>query len=397
MKLGEDFISTLLFEEESTSLDFKESQYQFDQSSDDEKSELLKDILAFCNSWRRSDAYILIGVRDVKGGKGTVIGITKQLDDASLQQFVNSKTNRPVEFSYNDVMFEGKQIGLIHIPVQQRPIYLKKDFGKLKKNDAYIRRGSSTDVADLDEVSRMGISIKETEDRKPRLKLQFADSKLRKSLSNKIYVESLILDTPDEDKIPDFEGFERREGFAAGALLNLTSVVNRNYNRDLVAYTKFFKSVKGTHFSIENEGSIVAADVRLEIEIPDSDKRFLVRDECDAPENPEPHYNTLTRSVMIPSRDLSGHDIEVRRYGESWHINANLGKIQPKETIWVESKVYFGAIQSCEIDMNALLYADNLPEPISTKLIVEVKAERKKVDFEETIAIYIKDSISSLE
>ncbi len=37
------------------------------------------------------------------------------------------------------------------------------DFGKLKKNAVYIRRGSSTEVADPDEVAKMGaLSIRET-------------------------------------------------------------------------------------------------------------------------------------------------------------------------------------------------------------------------------------------
>jgi hypothetical protein len=43
----------LLYEEESPTLDFKREQYRFSKASDDEKSELLKDILGFANAWRR--------------------------------------------------------------------------------------------------------------------------------------------------------------------------------------------------------------------------------------------------------------------------------------------------------------------------------------------------------
>jgi predicted HTH transcriptional regulator len=90
----------LLNEEESSTLDFKLGEYLFDRVADDVKSELLKDILAFANAWRRTDAYILIGVDDVKGGRGKVVGVSSHLDDARIQQFVNSKSNRPVIFSY---------------------------------------------------------------------------------------------------------------------------------------------------------------------------------------------------------------------------------------------------------------------------------------------------------
>ena len=52
-------LTALLHRSESETLDFKSKQYPF--SSDEEKSELLKDVLAFGNAWKDSDGYILIG------------------------------------------------------------------------------------------------------------------------------------------------------------------------------------------------------------------------------------------------------------------------------------------------------------------------------------------------
>src|SRR5262245_40349516 len=151
----------LLYEEESTTLDFKKEQYLFAKASEDDKSELLKDILGFANAWRRSEAYILVGVEDVRGGRAGVVGIpaADHLDDHSVQQFVNNLTNHPVRFHYEAFGFEGKQVGIIRIEEQPRPLYLKRDYGKLKKNEVYVRRGSSTDPtkpASLDEVAQMG-------------------------------------------------------------------------------------------------------------------------------------------------------------------------------------------------------------------------------------------------
>jgi hypothetical protein len=146
----------LLNEDEGSTLDFKRDQYPFDKATPEQKSELLKDILAFANAWRRTDAFILIGVQDVQGGRSNVIGVASHFDDAVIQQFVNGKTNRPVTFSYEVFPFEGVQVGVFHIPLQDRPIYLKSDFGKLKQRDVHIRRGSSTDIAEPDEIAKMG-------------------------------------------------------------------------------------------------------------------------------------------------------------------------------------------------------------------------------------------------
>src|SRR5258705_13954490 len=108
--MNKELFERLLYEEEGPTLDFKKEQYRFVKASEDEKSEILKDILGFVNTWRRSEAYILIGVEDIRGERKHVVGIpaTDQLDDHSLQQFVNNLTNQPVRFRYEAFQFEGK-------------------------------------------------------------------------------------------------------------------------------------------------------------------------------------------------------------------------------------------------------------------------------------------------
>ncbi len=125
-----DTIEALLWEDESTTLDFKQTQYPFATATDDQKSEIIKDILAFANAFRR--------------------------DDASLQQLVNTKTSRTVEFSYHALTIDGQQLGAIRIPRQQRPTYLKKSYGKLQAQTVYLRHGSSTSTATPEEIARMG-------------------------------------------------------------------------------------------------------------------------------------------------------------------------------------------------------------------------------------------------
>lgn len=153
--MNDELMESLLYENEGTSLDFKRDQYPFAGEKDDVKSELLKDILAFANSWRRTTAYILIGVDEVKGGRSIVNGVSSHLNDSDLQQFVNTKTNRRIDFKYEAFPFEGKQVGIIAIPQQKRPFLVTKDYGKVKKQEVYSRSNSSTYTALTDEVAQM--------------------------------------------------------------------------------------------------------------------------------------------------------------------------------------------------------------------------------------------------
>jgi hypothetical protein len=50
--MNDELFERLLYEDESPPLDFKKEQYRFVKASENEKSELPKDILGFVNAWR---------------------------------------------------------------------------------------------------------------------------------------------------------------------------------------------------------------------------------------------------------------------------------------------------------------------------------------------------------
>jgi hypothetical protein len=200
MSMTTDLMEKLLNEEESSSLDFKRDQYPFNGASDSDKAELLKDVLAFANSWRRTTAYVLIGVQEVKGGRSNVVGVTGHLADNNLQQFVNSKTNRPISFSYEALEFEDHQVGVITLPKQKRTFTLKASFGGLSKDTVYARQGSSTSVATLDEATRMAaadatedLALQElAEQRKDRE----AQRQLQRELHEQLHRPNVVCDFP---------------------------------------------------------------------------------------------------------------------------------------------------------------------------------------------------------
>ena len=156
MSIQPRVIERLLLSDEDATLDFKREQYKFEGASREEKSELLKDLLAFANASRRAAAYILVGVKEKRGARSEVVGVAAHLDDAKLQQFVNNKTQLPVTFSYREATHDGLPIGILQIPLQSRPVYATADYGKVKKEVVYVRRGSSTATAKPEEVMKMG-------------------------------------------------------------------------------------------------------------------------------------------------------------------------------------------------------------------------------------------------
>jgi predicted HTH transcriptional regulator len=195
----------LLLEGEGATLDFKRDPYPFAKATDEEKSELVKDIVGFANGFRRADAYVLIGVEERRGEAALVVGIPPDdpITDHSLQQFLLHLTNRPVRFQYQTFGYDGRQVGVIRIETSERPIYLKRDYGKLKKEADYIRRGSMTDPsrpASPDEIALMG---SEARTPAPQLAVEFAERRNGPSLGPQTGWQAEYCDTPPPERIPD--------------------------------------------------------------------------------------------------------------------------------------------------------------------------------------------------
>jgi hypothetical protein len=172
-EMTESELATLLNRSESEILDFKSKQYLFAGASNEDKGELLKDILAMSNAWKTSDAYILIGVEEENERAIGICGAATTLGDNDVQQFVNSKTNRPISFRLEVFLHKGANLTIIHIDKnQRRPIHLIKSFGGLEKEVVYIRRGTSTDKAAPEEIAEMGKEDART-NAKPDVGLEF--------------------------------------------------------------------------------------------------------------------------------------------------------------------------------------------------------------------------------
>lgn len=369
-------MNRFLFEEESSTLDFKKEQYLFKNATEIQKAELLKDILAFSNAWRQSDAFILIGVEEVKGGKNKVVGIDADLDDAQFQQFVNSKTQRPIVFSYSNILFCDKNVGLIRIPIQNRPIYLKKNYGNLKANTVYVRRGTSTAEANPDEISEMGSLKSKADQLQPSIIVEFAN-KNRVRFGTKTEIETTKLQVPPKKNIPDY--IEPKQQFPH---LNI-GYTNRNYYRELIEYYYLKYICRPFIFYFENVSDISALELKIQLLIQKKDFIGLIKG---SKFPTEPYYQDLSLSreqlLNISGPSKIKRDTKIIEEISRWIIEIEVPRLQPKSSYFSKDDVYFFSINNTSIELNALIYADNLAIPLQRNLLLNVNVIEKSGDLE---------------
>ena len=364
--MTENEFAQLLYRGESESLDFKRDQYVFVGASDVQKAELLKDILAFANSWRNEPAYILIGVDETPSRKANATGIstTDHIDDATLQQFINSKTNHPVRFAYERFDYQSKEIGIIRIDHRQaRPIFLAREYGPLKAQSVYIRRGSSTDVAGPEEIAAMGRSDSLASEI-PKIDIEFAEPTTRHRLGVEPSVTVAHLQV-QESPPPRSEGGQQSAQETANAF-QYESRLQRA--REAASRARFAP----LGLWVANNGSVTAHDARVVITIGNVEGfRVLERRTV----QPRSRFNPLNLRVT--------GDFSVAKVGDSWELKLDVGKIQPKSQHFMPAVFYVDVSHPVETQVAVWLFADNLPEPITFNTVLRANVEELVLTIEE--------------
>jgi len=312
--MDKDFIDSLLYRAENQSLDFKRDQYAWSHADNSTKSKLLKDILAFINSWREEDAFILIGVEEGQTQLSKVVGVKEHLPDADLHQFVNSKTNHSVKFTYEAVDYESLQFGIIRIPVQERPVYSIKVFGDVKKNEVYVRRGSSCAEADPLEISRMGLERWKSQ-QTPQLELQIADVSTRRALGISLELECKNLYASPQ--VTDWLHQPLRTDIFS--TLNY-SFENPRYHSEMVQYLLDSAPLCPLGFTLTNQSDFLAKNVAIEI-TSNTDKNIFSLDAESCPVRPDRSSVPTLRSIL----NSNNHSLlQVTPHGDQWTHLANI-------------------------------------------------------------------------
>lgn len=395
--MNDDLMEQLLHEGESASLDYKRDQYPFAGATDDDKSELLKDVLAFANGWRHAEAYILIGVDEVTGGRSVVAGVSGHIPENDLQQFVNSKTNRTVTFSYRAYPFEGKQVGVVTIPQQDRPIYLTKNYGKLQKHVVYYRQGTTTAIATPDDIAKMGKN-QTVVDQEPSLTVLFADINQELSLSDRVAWAVEYCQVPESKQIPKLTDKPnyisnplsgRRISIPSMSELDPYYQLNERYYRQLAEYEYCKRLFRKTRFVVSNTGNTPASDVRLELTVP-KNQSVVIMSPSKFPEIPKRRVDRFTaealQNVQFRSPIRRAGKVDIDENDHRFRVIMDCGDLQPGRQVWSD-KFYIGVGTSSEVELVGHLLSANLAGPMVFKLVIEATVAQSEMTVSELLSL----------
>lgn len=375
--MSRQLIDQLLFRAESESLDFKSEQYvisrdclsreglspdEYKKQLETKKSELLKDLLAMANSWRTGSAYILVGVLDSPPAPPEVVGIPedKAFDDAELQQFVAAKVEGTLKFSYETLIYQEKVIGLFTIPEQDRPVVAKADFGVVKRDIVYVRRGSSTATATSTEIGKMGAFSAQVS-RRPKVQLRFLDDELQ-ALGGARKSVTLIngLEGPIED-------YEMPSTFPLGL-----SRPNKDFLRELRDCNVAFSQGIPVLIEIENSSEFSLTDCELHISASQANSMVEIWDiEKRATPVPESSYTALiSHKALVTAKDFGW--VSIPKDTSKYSARIPFGYLRPGEEVAAKEPFLVLPKENGAVKINCRLLSHELPEPLLWEVVFDV-------------------------
>lgn len=372
----DDLLNSLRYKSEGTDIDFKSAQYRFIGASEDDKSEMLKDILAMANSWREGPGYILLGFKDRRPHPAEVVGIAESIDDAKVQQFVHGKVKPKLTFRYEEHLYEGKTVGVVTIPKQKRAFYLANAYGKLKSNVVYVRRGSSTDEAEPPEIAAMAQADTGHGDMRLDLSVLTPNNDALPGTFTRRFLQFT-------GKIPDY--VNRPQGGLHG--INLSGIMgfdNKDFWRESAEYVRVDEGLFAMKFVLLNRSAVQLSNAKLEVSInPLDGQGFQMLAGGDLPEKPRMRWNPTDGIRSLPEvMARQNPRLVVDSNGAAPICHVRFGSLLPGEEGRSSDTLAIILRGPGKLQLRFRILASELAAPHESERVIEVTGYVEQLDFD---------------
>lgn len=372
----DELLTALRYKSEGTDIDFKSAQYRFIGGNEDDKAEMLKDILAMANAWRNGPGYILLGFKDRRPHPAEVVGISASIDDAKVQQFVHGKVKPKLTFHYEEHLYEGKTVGLITIPTQKRAFYLTHAYGKLKSNVVYVRRGSSTDEAEPPEISAMALADAGRGDMRVDLSVLTLDNSNLPDTFARRYLKFT-------EAFPDYESPRQTRGPFDIDISALVGHDNRGFWREYAEYIRMTEGLILMQFVLLNRSNVQLSNAKLEVSVePLSGQSVQMLAGQDLPEEPRRQRDLIHNFRSFPEvMARQNLRLVVDDSGVVPICHGRFGSLLPGEEGRSSDKLAIIPLGPGKLRLRFRILAGELAAPQESERVLEATGEVVQLDF----------------
>ncbi len=377
------------YENEHSGLDFKAIQYTKEKYED-----FIKDIMSMANSDIGEEGYIIIGIKLKNSTERVIKEISKEdfIDSATYQQIISENIEPDIHIEYSPYIYESKYLGILKInQCNDQPYMMKKDFGKLKKGDCFIRKGSFQSKMTRQDFDKVCAKRFKENNFKDKIQIYFSESgesqeielptigKLeypsdvhRENIKRIIQIKktSLAASSVLSEKPLQLFGEVPYEEMSIKELEEALKNLVYKYRDDNNYYLFELKSHK-VNITLMNLGDKYIEDASILVNISETDG-LLISEEI----YPKPSHSSFmpSRLNINPSNSLNYPRVENKE--TSICIYAKIGNIRhliPVNAFAEPIRILLGdKLVGRVVHLNCKLFGKNLKEPYETILKIKV-------------------------
>lgn len=209
----------------------------------------------------------------------------------------------------------------------------------------------------------------------PVMSLQFADHETRQELGNSIKLSSIAYGEP-VTPLRDTQVMQWRDIGKSGLSIGTPEpLISPDYWREKEEYIRLTSLLRPVAFVIHNQSSTLLQGVRVEI-IGSSSGGITVTDKL--PDKPAYRLIDVIPPNIYDRLSLQRDpQTEVVDHVSQWTLTVHFGNVQPKSSVWADEPFYIGSNAEEFLELEAVIYADNLPDPPKVKLTIEFEIENR--------------------
>jgi len=210
----------------------------------------------------------------------------------------------------------------------------------------------------------------------PVMSLQFADHENRQELGNSMKLSSIAYVEP-LTPLPDTQVMQLRDiGISGWRIRTPEPLIRPDYWREKEEYIRLTSLLRPVAFVIHNQSSTLVQGVRVEI-IGSSSGGITVTDKL--PDKPAYRLiDVIPPNIYAARLSLQREpQTEVVYHSSQWTLTVHFGNVQPKSSVWADEPFYIGSSAEKSLELEAVIYADNLPDPRKVKLTIEFEIENR--------------------
>jgi hypothetical protein len=186
----------------------------------------------------------------------------------------------------------------------------------------------------------------------PVMSLQFADHENRQERGNSMKLSSIAYVEP-LTPLPDTQVMQLRDiGISGWRIRTPEPLIRPDYWREKEEYIRLTNL-------LSSSGGITVRD-----KLPDKPAYSLIE--------------VIRRNIDAARLSLQREpQTEVVYHSSQWTLTVHFGNVQPKSSVWADEPFYIGSSAEKSLELEAVIYADNLPDPRKVKLTIEFEIENR--------------------